>query len=73
MNFSSQFSKTITNIEEIGSVSQPRDMKVKELALTTLPIDPYMPIANFENRKSMIRLIEIIYTTLITWIYGRLD
>lgn len=51
MNFSSQFSKTITNIEEIGSVSQPRDMKVKELALTTLPIDPYMPIANFENRK----------------------
>ena len=49
MNFSSQFSKTITNIEEIGSVSQPRDMKVKELALTTLPIDPYMPIANFET------------------------
>ena len=51
MNFSSQFSKTITNIDDIGSVSQPRDMKVKELALTTLPIDPYMPIANFENRK----------------------
>lgn len=51
MNFSTQFSKTITNIDDIGSISQPRDMKVKELALTTLPIDPYMPIANFENRK----------------------
>ena len=51
MNFSNQFQKVISNIEEIGSVSQPRDMEVKELTLTTLPIDSVNPFANFENRK----------------------
>ena len=51
MNFSNQFQKVISNIEEIGSVSQPRDMKVKELTLTTLPIDSVNPFANFASRK----------------------
>lgn len=51
MNFSKQFQKVIKNIEEIGDVSQPRDMKVKELPLTTLPIDSVSPFANFESRK----------------------
>ncbi len=51
MNFSKQFQKVIKNIEEIGDVSQPRDMKVKELQLTTLPIDSVSPFANFESRK----------------------
>jgi thymidylate synthase len=32
-------------------MSQPRDMKVKELQLTTLPIDSVSPFANFESRK----------------------
>jgi thymidylate synthase len=32
-------------------MSQPRDMKVKELPLTTLPIDSVSPFANFESRK----------------------
>jgi thymidylate synthase len=51
MNFSKQFQKVIKNIEEIGDMSQPRDMKVKELQLTTLPIDSVSPFANFESRK----------------------
>jgi len=51
MNFSKQFQKVIKNIEEIGDMSQPRDMKVKELPLTTLPIDSVSPFANFESRK----------------------
>ena len=51
MNFSEQFQKVIKNIEEVGEKSQPRDMKVKELVLTTLPIDSISPFANFENRK----------------------
>lgn len=51
MNFSKQFQKVIKNIEEIGDMSQPRDMKVKELSLTTLPIDSVSPFANFESRK----------------------
>ena len=51
MNFSSQFQEILKNIDEIGSESQPRDMKVKELPLTTLGIDSYLPIANFESRK----------------------
>ena len=51
MNFSSQFQEILKNIDEIGSESQPRDMKVKELPLTTLGIDPYLPIPNFKSRK----------------------
>jgi thymidylate synthase len=51
MNFSKQFQKVIKNIEEIGETSQPRDMKVKELPLTTLAIDSVSPFANFESRK----------------------
>jgi|TARA_B100000768_G_scaffold149160_1_gene143390 thymidylate synthase len=51
MNFSTQFQNILKNIDEIGSESQPRDMKVKELPLTTIGIDSYLPIANFESRK----------------------
>ena len=51
MNFSTQFQNILKNIDEIGSESQPRDMKVKELPLTTIGIDSYLPIANFESRS----------------------
>jgi thymidylate synthase len=50
MNVSKQFKNIISDVEEYGSVSQPRDLKVKELLLHTVEFDPTQPFANFENR-----------------------
>lgn len=50
MNFSTKFISTILDIEEYGSVSQPRDLKVKELLFDHIEIDPRQPIADFAAR-----------------------
>ena len=50
MNFSNQFIDTIINIESDGDVSQPRELKVKELQFGHIAIDPTRPIADFEAR-----------------------
>jgi thymidylate synthase len=50
MNFSNQFIDTIIDIESDGDVSQPRDLKVKELQFGHIAIDPTRPIADFEAR-----------------------
>tara|TARA_B110000879_G_C11176069_1_gene516012 strand:- start:2978 stop:3838 length:861 start_codon:yes stop_codon:yes gene_type:complete len=51
MNFSHQFIDTIIDIESDGDVSQPRDLKVKELQFGQIAIDPTRPIADFESRR----------------------
>lgn len=50
MNFSNQFIDTIIDIESDGDVSQPRELKVKELQFGHIAIDPTRPIADFEAR-----------------------
>lgn len=50
-NFSNTFIKTIGEIESKGSISQPRDLKVKELIYGQLEIDSTKPFANFIDRK----------------------
>jgi|TARA_B100000768_G_scaffold179480_1_gene197253 thymidylate synthase len=50
MNFSNQFIDTIIDIEHRGDVSQPRDLKVKELQFGHIAINPIKPIADFEAR-----------------------
>ena len=50
MSASKQFKNIISDIELTGNVSQPRDLKVKELLLHTVKFDPTQPFANFENR-----------------------
>lgn len=50
MNFSTKFISTILDIEQYGSVSQPRDLKVKELLFDHIEIDPRQPIADFTAR-----------------------
>lgn len=50
-NFSESFINTIKEIESTGSISQPRDLKVKELIYGQIAIDPIQPIANFKDRK----------------------
>ena len=50
MNFNHTFIDTISTIEANGQVSQPRDLKVKELQFGQLTIDPKTPIANFNTR-----------------------
>ena len=50
MNFSNQFIDTIIDIESDGDVSQPRDLKVKEIQFGHIAIDPTRPIADFEAR-----------------------
>ena len=50
-NFSNTFIDTIGEIESNGSISQPRDLKVKELIYGQLDIDPTKPFANFVDRK----------------------
>ena len=51
MSFNSEFKEIILDIENDGDVSQPRDMKVKELTITTRSFDPTQTIANFNSRK----------------------
>lgn len=50
-NFSETFISLIRDIERNGSISQPRDLKVKELIYGQIDIDSTKPIANFEDRK----------------------
>lgn len=50
-NFSETFISLIRDIERNGSISQPRDLKVKELIYGQIEIDSTKPIANFEDRK----------------------
>jgi len=49
--FTHTFKGIIDEIESSRMESNPRDLKVKESLLTTLPIDPTLPFANFRNRK----------------------
>jgi len=50
-NFSETFISLIRDIERKGSISQPRDLKVKELIYGQIDVDSTRPIANFEDRK----------------------
>ena len=50
MTFNTKFKSIINNIDNDGDLSQPRDMKVKELMLAQNDFDPTKTIANFENR-----------------------
>ena len=50
MNFSTKFIDTILDIEHDGEVSQPRDLKVKELLFEHIAINPLEPIADFKAR-----------------------
>jgi thymidylate synthase len=50
-NFSESFINVIKEIESKGSISQPRDLKVKELIYGQINIDPTRPFANFKDRK----------------------
>ena len=51
MNANSVFKNIIEDIIEIGTTSQPRDMRVNELSIDTREFNPTQTIANFENRK----------------------
>ena len=51
MTFNNAFKNIISNIEDKGTVEQPRDLKVKELTVQQFVFDPKMPIADFENRS----------------------
>lgn len=50
MSFSQTFIDLIKEIEDNGTESSPRDMKVKEAMLASFDIDPTRPIADFKNR-----------------------
>lgn len=50
-NFSEKFINIIKEIESKGSISQPRDLKVKELIYGQIEINPILPFANFKDRK----------------------
>lgn len=50
-NFSESFINIIKEIESKGSISQPRDLKVKELIYGQLDVDSTRPFANFKDRK----------------------
>ena len=51
MTFNNKFKDLILDIEQNGLVTQPRDMKVKELTVQTLEFDSTIPFANFNKRK----------------------
>lgn len=51
MNFSDTFTNIIQDIENNGQVSQPRDMKVKELTVKNYEINSKQPFADFPDRK----------------------
>lgn len=51
MNFSDTFTNIIQDIENNGQVSQPRDMKVKELTVKNYEINSNQPFADFPDRK----------------------
>ncbi len=49
--FTDTFKGILYEIENSKMEANPRDLKVKESLLTTLPIDPIFPFANFRNRN----------------------
>lgn len=49
--FNNIFKEIILDIEKEGQLSQPRDMKVKELTIQTLAFDPRYTVADFDARK----------------------
>lgn len=49
--FNNQFKGIIEDIMAEGQLSQPRDMKVRELTVDQRMFDPRYTVANFENRK----------------------
>lgn len=51
MAFNQKFKNIILDIEKLGDMSQPRDMKVKELTIDKRVFNPAQPFANFEKRK----------------------
>lgn len=51
MSFSNTFINIINHINDTGTTSQPRELKVKEAVLTDFAIDPKKPIADFPQRK----------------------
>jgi thymidylate synthase len=51
MTFNNAFKDIISNIEENGTVEQPRDLKVKELTVQQFVFDSNSPFADFENRS----------------------
>lgn len=50
-SFNEVFKGIINDIEVLGDISQPRDMKVKELTVQNHKVDSTLPFANFESRK----------------------
>jgi len=46
-----EFKKLINKINTDGHESQPRDLKVRELTLETLALDPSSPFVNYNSRK----------------------
>ena len=49
-SLNSEFHKLINKIETQGFLSQPRGLKVKELEMERLTINPTMPLADFDAR-----------------------
>lgn len=49
--FNNIFKDIILDIENDGQISQPRDLKVKELAIDVREFDPRYTVANFRNRQ----------------------
>lgn len=49
--FNNQFKGIIEDIMAEGQLSQPRDMKVRELTIDHRMFDPRYTVANFKNRK----------------------
>jgi thymidylate synthase len=50
-NFTNILKNKITEINDFGELSKPRDLEVKEQLLSSIEIDPKQPIANFEARS----------------------
>jgi len=50
MSFSQTFIDLVNEIEDNGTESSPRDMKVKEAMMASFDIDPTHPIADFKDR-----------------------
>jgi len=50
-NLSNILKDLITEIDDFGELSKPRDLEVKEQLLSHIAIDPTQPIANFESRS----------------------
>ena len=49
--FNKKFKKIITDIKKDGQLSQPRDMKVRELVIDQREFDPRYTVADFPSRK----------------------